>query len=85
MPDVFRDGKILLSRSEFEALPDYSCSLPTRTTIGKRWRCRRPYTVGSTSVHRYFMGEYVPHADPNMVGIKWTEISLPDGYNPEVR
>ena len=28
-----------ISREELEKLPEYSCSVPTGTTVGKRWRC----------------------------------------------
>ena len=27
-----------LTRAEFDALPEYSCSLPTGTAVGKRWK-----------------------------------------------
>lgn len=30
--------KLLLTQSEFDALPEYSASYPTGTTPGKRWK-----------------------------------------------
>ena len=32
------DKTALMTRREFEDLPQYSCSLPTGQTIGKRWK-----------------------------------------------
>lgn len=40
---------IELTRAEFDALPEYSCSLPTGTTLGKRWR-KNGDAYGSRSV-----------------------------------
>ena len=34
---------VRLTTPQFEALLEYSSSLPTGTTIGKRWRRREPY------------------------------------------
>jgi hypothetical protein len=52
-----------LSHAEFAALLEYSVSVPTGTTIGKRWRAHH---------HRgWVVGEYVAHSDAH-VGIRWT-------------
>lgn len=50
------------------ALPEYSFSLPTGTTIGKRWRALR----GA----RWWIGEYVPCEKPGHVGIVWKVAEL---------
>jgi len=72
----------MLSVREFEALLDYSCSLPTGQTIGKRWRRREPYVITETSQHEFYMGEYVESLKRDMIGIEWTKIILPPGYVP---
>lgn len=57
------------------ALPEYSFSLPTGTTIGKRWRALR----GA----RWWIGEYVPCEKPGHVGIVWKLAELveePPGF-----
>lgn len=59
--------KIVLTEPEFEALLEYSTSLPTGTSVSKRWK----RAVPPNAPVEWWMGEYVPHADPKMVGIKW--------------
>jgi hypothetical protein len=63
----------VMTRDAFEALPEYSCTIPTGTTIGKRWRRGEPY-VG-TRLH-WYLGEYVPCDLPGQTGITWREILL---------
>lgn len=62
---------VFMERSEMEALREYSASLPTGKTIGKRWRCR-----STEATSGWVMGEYVEHSDPALVGIRWREIAL---------
>jgi hypothetical protein len=73
----------MLSIKEFEALPDYSCSLPTGTTVGKQWRRRTPYCIGQGIIHEFYLGEFVESYKPGQIGIEWTRILLPDGYTPK--
>jgi hypothetical protein len=80
---IIRNGKVLMSALQFEELPDYSCSLPTGTRIGKRWRRREPYIIQSGTMFTYWLGEYVHSSDPETVGIEWRQIVLPDGYLPK--
>jgi hypothetical protein len=80
---------LMLSKREFEALLDYSCSLPTGTTIGKRWKRSDVYSREKMAIARqerralelwelnWWMGEYIPDKDPTMIGIEWTPILLP--------
>lgn len=35
--------KVLVSRELFDKLMDYSCSIPTGTTVGKWWKSRVDY------------------------------------------
>jgi hypothetical protein len=72
---------IMLSAREFESLLDYSRSLPTGQTVGKRWR-REIYDTAPGSQATYVMGEYVESLVPGKIGIEWTPIILPDGYVP---
>ncbi len=56
-----------LSRAEFDALPEYSCSLPTGTTPGKRWRRHdgahdREFIAGGGKPV-WWVGEYDPFDD----------------------
>jgi len=66
---------ILLTTDEFDSLPEYSSSLPTGTTIGKRWICKNDYDNESKG---WVMGEYVDHPDPSKVGILWRDIKIRD-------
>lgn len=80
---------VMLTKQEFEALLDYSCSLPTGTIVGKRWKCSDAYSRGKMAAARaqgraltvgelnWWMGEYIPHKDPKLIGIEWTPILLP--------
>ncbi len=60
------------------ALPEYSCTNPTGTTIGKRWRRHEPYRRSAECCKEHdcghwFIGEYVTHPEPGMVGIRWSK------------
>lgn len=78
----------MISRSELAQLPEYSCSVPTGTTLGKRWRrnlnAYRPDRVGVPA--EWVIGEYVAHPDPTLVGIRWTwavaELGAPHRGDP---
>ncbi len=74
---------ILLSTREFKSLKEYSCSLPTGTYIGKRWRRRVPYGERPDAEPEWFMGEYVESLIPGEIGIEWTRIILFQALSPE--
>ncbi len=63
---------ITLTEAEFDALPDYSCTIPTGVIIGKRWKRGEPFGRPT----RWFMGEYREYVppDPEKVRIAWSEI-----------
>lgn len=65
------DDTALVTPEAFSSMPDYSCSVPTGTTIGKRWKRRRNYYDESQG---WVMGEYVEHDDPGRVGIVWRDL-----------
>lgn len=54
----------------FFALPEYSATIPTGVTIGKRWRClvgaHDPYFRGKP---RWVIREFVAVENPKMAGI----------------
>lgn len=62
------DGIERIDKVALFALPEYSFSLPTGTTIGKRWRALRG--------NRWWIGEYVPSEKPGHVGIVWKVAEL---------
>lgn len=54
-----------LTQEEFDALPEYSCTIPTGVVIGKQWKRGYPYS----QPYEWWLCEYVDAADPKMVGI----------------
>lgn len=75
-PIVFDDGALkrraIMSLEVFDALAEYSFTLPTGAVIGKRWkRCER-YPVEP----KWFLGQYSPHDDPARVRIDGYEIYI---------
>lgn len=66
-------GPAQMTQSEFDALLDYSASLPTGTTIGKQWKRRNDYHDESKG---WMLGEYVEHPNPDLVGIRWRQIEI---------
>ena len=73
----------VISRKDLETLLEYSCSLPTGTTIGKRWRrdthFNTPRKPDQTIEPEWQIGEYYelpPGQDKDargndLVGIHW--------------
>jgi len=57
---------VYLTQAQFDALPEYSCTDPTGTTIGKQWKMGRPYIVPRTA---WYLREYVADENPKMVTI----------------
>lgn len=61
-----------LTQREFDPLPEYSCSIPTGTTIGKRWKRhegaydQRFRAAGGKPW--WIIGEYIEAADPKKGG-----------------
>lgn len=80
---VITPNGIMLSIKEFESLPDYSCSLPSGTIVGKRWRRRIPYRTDQPGPYEFYLAEYVESKLPGQIGITWTKIILPEGYTPK--
>lgn len=64
---------VRLSQQEFDALPDYSCSVPTGVVIGKKWKRRKEYRDADKG---WLMGEYVASENEDEALIAWSEIEV---------
>ncbi len=62
-----------LTQPELDALLEYSLSLPTGTTIGKRWKRRIP---ARGPLQGWAIGKYVTSDQPNEVGIEWSRVEI---------
>lgn len=61
-----------LTREEFAALPEYSCTLPTGTTPGKRWRAQMGFADPEGTKPRWYVGEYgAVSSDGRSIAINW--------------
>lgn len=72
-------GSVTLSLEVFLGLADYSASVPTGATIGKKWRRREPYIKRKGEPTKWYMGEYAEppaHEVPRSPIIRWYRISL---------
>lgn len=70
-----------LTQAQFDILPEYSCTLPTGTTIGKKWKRdvnepKRFHRIEPNAPKEWWTGEYTPHPDPDTVGIKWRKVVI---------
>lgn len=76
--------EIKLTQAELDKLSEYSCSLPTGTTIGKRWKKNTNAYRGlpEGTLPAWWIGEYVEDPDPEMIGITWTRVRLMVPYRP---
>lgn len=68
-----------VTQTEFEALVEYSCSIPGAATIGKQWKRHVPnmrYAVCAKNLDcgHWFLGEYIPHKMEGFVGVRWTKL-----------
>lgn len=74
----------VIGRADFDALPEYSSSLPTGTTIGKRWKRREPYGQIPGVDPIWFMGEYyelpegarTDRRGREVVGVRWRRLHV---------
>lgn len=60
--------ELVISLDELRDLPEYSCTIPTGATPGKRWRRATPYT---SKEPYWLIGEYVDIGSPDEIGIRW--------------
>ncbi len=66
-----------MTQSELDALSEYSCSLPTGTTIGKSWKRNVNAYTGRADSPDWWMGYYTESDLPGQVGIEWRRVVLP--------
>ena len=90
------DLTAIMDREYFEALYEYSCSLPTGTFVGKRWK-RNSHQFNPRHPDVWYMGEYfelpawvsptlgIGPRHPTEVGIRWREIFVVGRERNEVK
>ncbi len=66
-----------MTKQEFDSLQEYSTTLPTSPSPGRRWKCGRPWNKPVN----WFLGETyaLPESDPEhktQVGIRWSRIEI---------
>lgn len=71
---------IRLYRYELKALPEYSCSMPTGTTHWKMWSCNESF--GTRRPDSWIVAQYVPHKNPEVVGVRVFKIEFLEGPEP---
>lgn len=79
---------VALSRAEFDELPEYSCTLPTGGTIGRRWKRCEPYHASrefGAPDATWYLGEYVDIGDETKVGVTWSLIHVETPRQTQVR
>lgn len=71
---------------ELESIDEYSCSLPTGTTIGKMWKRdmneAERYHTGRPLPEEWVVAMYIPDDRPDSVGIVWFNVELRQGPHP---
>lgn len=69
---------VVMTAREFKDLGEYSCSIPTGQTIGKRWKCSDVYDPRRDRAKplKWIMREYANHADPELIAIINREILI---------
>lgn len=68
------EATTVLTEQEFQALDEYSTTMPTGTRIGKQWRAQ----VEHDGAVLWLMGEYAEGRDKQHVAVKWSRIVLSD-------
>ena len=65
-----------IERKDLKKLLEYSCSLPTGTTVGKRWRrdvnFNRPHNGLTWREPEWIIGEYYDIGSEKTIGIRWS-------------
>lgn len=69
--ELIDDKTAIVTPETFRSLPDYSGSIPSLTTIGKRWKRRRVYQDESKG---WVTGEYAENPNPKKVTIIWRDL-----------
>lgn len=64
-----------LTEEALHKVGEYSCSLPTGTTLGKIW-ARNDNAFTPDPIPDWWLGQYVDDPDPKQVGIIWRKIEI---------
>ena len=80
-------NEIRLFPWELDSMGEYSCSIPTGTTLWKMWKCNknayRPNRPGEKPYPPlWVVGQYIPHKNPEFVGIRWFKVKILEGPRP---
>lgn len=81
-------NEIRLFPWELDSMGEYSCTLPSDTTLWKMWKCDKNAYRNIPGEKRlephWVVGQYVPHlgGDPKLVSIRWFEVKLREGPKP---
>ncbi len=72
------DTHALCDTADFDALLDYSCSLPSGTFLGKVWKRSDAFYRGRNPDEPLLwqLAEYVPCDIPGQIGIKWRDLEV---------
>ena len=70
-----------MTAEELRALPEYSSTYPTGTTLGKRWKCNiHPECNGAAGYPPerclWVVGEYYDIGRADRIGIRWYDVAL---------
>jgi hypothetical protein len=80
-PSITPVRTIRLYRYELEALPEYSCTMPTDKTDWKMWRCNESF--GTRRPDSWIVAQYVPLAEePTKIGVRVFSIEFLEGPAP---
>jgi hypothetical protein len=66
------DARAIVSLNTFEALGDYSCTVPSGTVVGKVWKRHVP--LGRRG--QWWFGQFSRSEYPEMVNIIWRELHI---------
>ena len=67
-----------ISQATFNSLLEYSCSLPTGTTVGKVWKRNLHAYTRPRRDPLWVICEYVEHEDPKRIGIEYRKPEVTD-------
>jgi hypothetical protein len=74
-----------LTTAELAKLGEYSLTVPTGTTIGKRWKRNLAIHFDQRLKPHWIIGEYYDIGNPDRVGIRWYDVELTDANRPRSR